>query len=137
MIVENNLGGSLKGILCFVIFGFATILASFTFDNWIWVGQDCEASKAGAVCDSKPVGTSHKHFFTLQSCKNSYANAQTKFICAQGANPDAHENTIYSSFNTVYYSKNSNIINNQHSRHMVPRKLIRKIQSSEQHNDFF
>jgi hypothetical protein len=79
-------------------------------ENCIWIGQECESTSKGSVCDKKPVGSRRPYYFSLDMCVASQRHLGQPFICASGPNSNTPDATAYSSYRRVYFSGTSELI---------------------------
>ena len=102
-------------------------LGSFYFTNFTWIGHPCETrGEPQYICVSTPLGGKSQRYLTLQSCMDGQRKQYTPFICASGPDPERRCATIYSSYRTVYYSEEEELIrhNPSFSFFWLPLHLI-------------
>lgn len=100
----------MKKNVLFIIYSCVVVLVIFFFENDIWIGQGCESSQMGNICDKLPQGSSRGYFISLESCRKNMEGQYQSFVCASGPDKNLPEATMYSSFRKVFYSNEKSIL---------------------------
>jgi hypothetical protein len=100
--LKNRLN-AIQGFL--LLFAGLLVIANY-FENHIWIGQICDSSLSGAICDKKAAGSERSYYWDMEDCQGALREKDHEFICASGPDANKPDETMYTSFREVYFSGN-------------------------------